>query len=399
MQDLKKNRRRMNNKQMSMMTNISEGEATVEVDDLDRGCKCNNNMVGQTNKHDNKCHDKHDKCHDKKDEFECECHCECKKSEEKCETCEAESDVCSVNTCREECCNGINPSFSTRNAQPTAIEVNKIFDSIQFRTFTDATGPNGEPLFFDFEVVEVRGSLPNAGTARVTVDEVCMNFSTIDIEPGEVTIDDFPVDEIENDSTCDTVFESIVCPNRNATCCAQNRGQNVSFRERGLTIRVNDLVLEIRAHCGCTKIVVIACPAVRRMGRLERVDNVEFRFNTLSSNLCVPSSGRSFILRQSYNTNLAVDCIANAFISANDFCDCDCDCDRDRDRDRRDRDRDCDFDFFDFTIPSGIDLILCVEETVSVLVGDQVVVLADNNINPRVVDTFANVCSFPNCGN
>ncbi len=389
MQDLKKNRRRINNnnKQMNTMTNVSQEEARVEVEDLERGFKSNNNnMMGQTNKcnenHD-KCHEKHDKCHDKKDEFECECHCECKKSNEKCEPCQVESDVCSVNTCREECCNGISPTFSTRNAQPVAIEVNRIFDSIQFRTFTDATGPNGEPLFFDFEVVEVRGNVPTTGAARVTVDEVCMNFSTLEIQPGEVTIDDFPVEEIENDSNCDTVFESIVCPNRNPTCCAQNRGQNVSFRERGLTVIVNDLVLEIRAHCGCTKIVALAFPAVRQMGRLNRVDNVEFRFNTLSSNLCVPSSGRSFVLRQNYNTNLAVDCIANAFISANDCCDCKCDCDD---------------DLFDFAIPSGIDLILCVEETVSVLIGDQVVVLADNNVNPRVVDTFANVCSFPNCG-
>ena len=225
-----------------------------------------------------------------------------------------------------------------------------------------------------------------------------MNFEELEIIPGDITVDDFIVTPVENNSPCDTVFESIVCPRRNATCCAQNRGQNVLFRERGLTVRVEDLVLEIRGHCGCTKIVALAFPAVKRgNGQLCRVDSVEFNFNTLASNICVPSSGRSITLRQDYLTKLTVDCISNAFISAEDCfdcdrnhdCDCDCDCRND-----------CDFDFdcFEFTIPSGIDLILCVEETVSALLGDQLVVLAETSFSPRVVDTFANVCKFPGCG-
>lgn len=390
MQDLKKNKRRMNNKQMSTMSNCPEREevVAVEVDELDRGCKCNNDMES----HKNKCNEKHEK-----HECECECHCECKKHEE-CKECEAVSEECSVNPCREECCNGIRPTFSTRNASPVAIETNRIFDSIQFRAFTDAKGPNGQTLFFEFEVIDVRGNIPSRGSAKVVVDEVCMNFEELEIIPGDITVDDFIVTPVENNSPCDTVFESIVCPRRNATCCAQNRGQNVLFRERGLTVRVEDLVLEIRGHCGCTKIVALAFPAVKRgNGQLCRVDSVEFNFNTLASNICVPSSGRSITLRQDYLTKLTVDCISNAFISAEDCfdcdrnhdCDCDCDCRND-----------CDFDFdcFEFTIPSGIDLILCVEETVSALLGDQLVVLAETSFSPRVVDTFANVCKFPGCG-
>ena len=393
MQDLKKNKRRMNNKQMSTMSNCPEREevesvVAVEVDELDRGCKCNNDMES----HKNKCNEKHEK-----HECECECHCECKKHEE-CKECEAVSEECSVNPCREECCNGIRPTFSTRNASPVAIETNRIFDSIQFRAFTDAKGPNGQTLFFEFEVIDVRGNVPSRGSAKVVVDEVCMNFEELEIIPGDITVDDFIVTPVENNSPCDTVFESIVCPRRNATCCAQNRGQNVLFRERGLTVRVEDLVLEIRGHCGCTKIVALAFPAVKRgNGQLCRVDSVEFNFNTLASNICVPSSGRSITLRQNYLTKLTVDCISNAFISAEDCfdcdrnhdCDCDCDCRND-----------CDFDFdcFEFTIPSGIDLILCVEETVSALLGDQLVVLAETSFSPRVVDTFANVCKFPGCG-
>lgn len=399
MQDLKKNKRRMNNKPMSTMSNIPEREevesvVAIEVDELDRGCKCNNDMES----HKNKCNEKHEK-------HECECHCECKKHDEckkheECKECEVVSEECSVNPCREECCNGIRPTFSTRNASPVAIETNRIFDSIQFRAFTDAKGPNGQTLFFDFEVIEVRGNVPSRGLAKVVVDEVCMNFEELEITPGDVTVDDFTVTPVENNSPCDTVFESIVCPRRNATCCAQNRGQNVLFRERGLTVRVEDLVLEIRGHCGCTKIVALAFPAVKRgNGQLCRVDSVEFNFNTLASNICVPSSGRSITLRQDYLTKLTVDCISNAFISAEDCfdcdrnhdsnCDCDCDCRHDCD---------CDFDCFEFTIPSGIDLILCVEETVSALLGDQLVVLAETSFRPRVVDTFANVCRFPGCG-
>lgn len=395
MQDLRKNKRKINNKQMSEISNIGEQEARQaeirEVDELDRGFKCNNQ---NTESQKNKCNAKNEKC-------EFECHCECKKHDnnDNCEECEVISDSCTVNPCREECCNGISLNFSTRNASPTAIEVNRIFDSIQFRTFTDATGPNGQTLFFDFEVIDVRGNIPPRGLAKVTVDEVCVNFSTIDITPGDITVDDFVVTPIENDSPCDTVFESLVCPTRNATCCARNMGQNVLFRERGLNAEVNDLVLEIRGHCGCTKIVALAFPAVRRSGgQLCRVDSVEFRFNTLASNLCVPSSGRTVTLRQSYLTNLTVDCISNAFISAEDCdfdcnisrrpdCDCNCDCDDD-----------FDCDCLEFTIPSGIDLILCIEETVSALIGDQVVVLADTGFEPRVVDTFANVCRFPGCG-
>ncbi|MEW9078173.1 hypothetical protein [Terrisporobacter glycolicus] len=401
MQDLKKNKRKMNNKQMSTMSNRPEKEeiesvVAVEVDELDRGCKCNNDMES----HKNKCNDKHDK-------HECECHCECKKHEE-CKECEVVSEECSVNPCREECCNGIRPTFSTRNASPVAIETNRIFDSIQFRAFTDATGPNGQTLFFDFEVIEVRGNVPSRGLAKVIVDEVCVNFEELEICPGDITVDDFIVTPVENNSPCDTVFESIVCPRRNANCCAQNKGQNVLFRERGLAVRVEDLVLEIRGHCGCTKIVALAFPAVKRgNGQLCRVDCVEFKFNTLASNICCPSSGRSITLRQDYLTKLTVDCISNAFISAEDCFDCDCDRDHDRHHDCDcdcdcdcDRRHDCDFDFdcFEFTIPSGIDLILCVEETVSALLGDQLVVLAETNFSPRVVDTFANVCKFPGCG-
>lgn len=377
MQDLKKNRRKMNNKQMSEATNccVPESIAEVEVDDLDRGCKCNHpsqNTTAQNTQH-------------KQPEFECECHCKpVQGTGETCEPCQIESDVCVPNKCATQspCCNPICPSFTTKNACPVAIEANRIFDALQFRVFTDATGPNGAPLFFDYEVVEVKGNVPSTGFANVTVDEVCMNYSAIEVIPGCPSVEDYCVDEVDDNAPCDTVFEYVVCPDRSATCCAQNKGQKLSYKERGLTVIVHDLVLELRGHCGCTKIVALAFPAIRKMGtQLCRVDTVEFRFNTLASRICAPASGRSFILRQDFRTSLTVDCISKVFISAEDCCGCNCDC-----------------DCYDLTIPSGIDLILCVEETVSVLINDQLIVLAESNaINPRVVDTFANVCSFPGC--
>ena len=53
MQDLRKNKRKMNNKPMSAMNNFCEQEAMEDAvaearrqeDELDRGCKCNNQNI------------------------------------------------------------------------------------------------------------------------------------------------------------------------------------------------------------------------------------------------------------------------------------------------------------------------------------------------------------------
>lgn len=393
MNDLKRNKRKMYNKQMSDAKDTCQQETTVEIDELDRGCKnknndscsnsnnscgnsnnsCGNSTVSHQGKH---CHPKHEA-----ESYECECVCKPAKPD-CCEPCEVESDNCVKNPCSEQCCNGIKPDYSTRNAQPVAIEAERIYDAVQFQIFTDATGPNGEPLYFDYDVVEVEGSVPSTGLANVVIDEVCMNYSSLEVVAGVPTVEDFEVGEIEDNAPCDTVFEYSVCPERNATCCERNQGQSLSYKERGLTILANDLVLELRGHCGCTKIIAYAYPQVKKMGgQFCKVDCVEFRYNTLAARICCPSSGRSFKLRQDYRTNLTVDCISKAYICVQDQCGCDCD------------------DYFELNIPGGIDLICCVEETVSVLISDQLVVLGvSGGITPRVVDTFANVCNFPTCG-
>lgn len=397
MNDLKRSKRKMYNKQMSATKNTCEQEAMVEVEDLDRGCKCKNSTNNNNNNNNNNCcnseqnqsvntgkncHQKHENEHET---FECVIECK-KPTQQECEPCGSESENCVVNSCSgDSCCNAICPTYSTRNACPVAIEAERIYDSVQFQIFTDATAPNGENLYFDYDVVEINGSIPATGLANIVIDKVCMNYSSLEVVPGMPTVEDFEVEEIECNSSCDTVFEYAVCPERNATCCAQNKGQSVSYKERGLTVIVNDLVLELRGHCGCTKVVAYAYPAIKKIGgQLCRVDYVEFRYNTLASRLCIPSNGRSFKLRQDYRTNLTVDCISKAYLCAQDCCDCDCD---------------CDCDYFELNIPSGIDLICCVEEIVSVLISDQVVVLGvSGGVTPRVVDTFSKVCTFPGCG-
>ncbi len=370
MHDLKRNnKRRPYNKQMTTMQNIMEVEDNIEVEDLDRGCKkASTNSCGC-----NEPKSSHSKC----EKEICKCECVCKPT---CEPCEIENDNCVENPCKDQCCCGITPSYSTRNAQPVAIEVERLYDAVQFQIFTDAAAPNGEDLYFDYEVVEVDGRVPLGGLANVVIDEVCMNYSSLEIEAGQPTVEDFEVEEIENN--CDTEFEYIVCPERNRTCCQQSRGQSAAYKEKGLKIIATDLVLELKGHCGCTKIVAYAYPVVRRLGGdLCRVPYVEFKYNTLAARICLPADNRPLELRQDYKTALTVDCISKAFISVEDYCGSDCD------------------DCFELTIPSGIDLICCVEETVSVLINDRIVVLGvPNEINPRVVDTFSKVCKFSECG-
>lgn len=389
MNDLKRSKRKMCNKQ-NTMKNTYEAEVIVEMEELDRGCKCKNPTNNSCNTNNNGgCNSAPSKpacpskpCHSKPEVEAYECECVCKPVQQECEPCSVESENCVVNPCAgNQCCNGITPTYSTKNAIPVAIEAERIYDAVRFQMFTDATGPNGETLYFDYEVVDVRGSVPSSGLANVVIDEVCMNYSSLEVVPGTPTLENFEVEEIDDNAPCDTVFEYLVCPERNSACCAQNKGQSVSYKERGLTIIANDLVLELKGHCGCTKIVAYAYPAVRKAGgQLCRVDYVEFRYNTLATRLCIPSNGKTLKLRQDYNTNLTVDCISKAYISVQDNGGCDC-------------------DYYELNIPSGIDLIGCVEETVSVLISDQLVVLGiSGGITPRVVDTFANVCSFPGCG-
>ena len=378
MQDLKKNKRRINQSTLQHEAKESLNEELQE--DIARSCKskgCN------CNKHDDEC------------ELECDCVCKPKhnhnhKHDDECEPCEVESDECVDNVCGEECCNPLSsPKFSTANSVPLAIETNRVFDSIKFQVFTDADAPNGEDLFFEYEVVSVNGPIPRSGVVNVNIDKVCMNYTDVVIKPGTTTLEDHvvrPIKEVEKEpyeqenlcpefgdidgEFCKTSFEYNVCGNKNRECSDQGKGERSAYKEKGLKVIVKNLVLELRGTCGCTEVTVLAYPARRTSnGDLELVNKVVFNFNTLAAPMCVPANGTSFTLRQNFQTALTVDCIGKTLLKF----------------------------YYDFCIPNGIDLILCLEETVSILVSEQMVVLASPNaVDPRVVDTFAKVCDFTN---
>ena len=382
MQDLKKNKRRINQSTLQHEAKESLNEELQE--DIARSCKskgCN------CNKHDDEC------------ELECDCVCKPKhnhnhKHDDECEPCEVESDECVDNVCGEECCNPLSsPKFSTANSVPLAIETNRVFDSIKFQVFTDADAPNGEDLFFEYEVVSVNGPIPRSGVVNVNIDKVCMNYTDVVIKPGTTTLEDHvvrPIKEVEKEpyeqenlcpefgdidgEFCKTSFEYNVCGNKNRECSDQGKGERSAYKEKGLKVIVKNLVLELRGTCGCTEVTVLAYPARRTSnGDLELVNKVVFNFNTLAAPMCVPANGTSFTLRQNFQTALTVDCIGKTLLKLVDENCCEC--------------------YYDFCIPNGIDLILCLEETVSILVSEQMVVLASPNaVDPRVVDTFAKVC-------
>lgn len=378
MQDLRKNKKRINNQQTGPAANkvdVDEIKSEAYMDeDLNRGC-------GFKPQH-NHCKPPQNHC-----ECECECECDCNNEHDKphhCEPCQNINENCVNNICANlECCNPITPPrFSTANAIPFAIETNRVFDTMEFQTFTDAVAPGGEALVFDYDVVEVNGSVPRGGQVNVTIEQVCMNYSAIVIDTGTTTLEDFDIQPLDSrvGENCETNFEYAVCGRRNATCCEQGKGKCVVYREKGLNITVEDLVLELRGKCGCTEIVALAHPAIQCPGgHITRCCDVQFMFNTLTAPIALPADGRSVTLRQNFNTNLTVDCIGKAILR--------CIC------------NECGESFFELCIPNDIDLIMCLQSVVSTLINEQIVVLgAPNPIQPRIVDTFNKVCDFRSCG-
>lgn len=370
MQDFKKNKRRMNANQMASLSLSNEEAIDKEVcDDLQRGCKQNS------------CH--HNKPCEKPCPNECEQH-QCKPHSNKhcCEPCQIEQGTdCIKNPCsNDECCSPLNLGrINTASATPFVIEANRVFDTMQFQIFQDASASDGSQLYFIYDVESVSGNIPTGGFVSVKIDEVCFDFSEIEINPGRVTLEGFTVHPVEPaDTLCESTFESFVCGDRNTFCCSQGLGTQSKFRERGLRIEVSDLVLTLRGHCGCTQVVISAIPAfMDSQGNLVQCSCVGFRFNTLAAPICIPSSGMGITLRQNYQTKLSVSCISDANVQKN-----------------------CVDGMANYTvnIPGGIDLILCVQEIVSILRSEQIVVLGCSTpITPRIVDTFSRVCDFTSC--
>ncbi|MEF9992458.1 MAG: hypothetical protein RSD22_10260 [Romboutsia sp.] len=372
MQDLKNNKRRATNKKQAPITMNSDFLDDFEQENLvcevSRGCKpkqspCNNDC----------------ECN-----CECNCNCNCNSKKDECEPCDIESKVCfdNKNICGPSCCNPIIPqNVCISNAVPYAIETNRVFDTMRFQTFTDATEINGGPVYFETEVVEVEGNVPLGAQVGVTIDKICINYSEIEISPGYVSLEDYEVEQLRHKygQDCKSDFEFSVCGDRDSKCCSQGKGKSASYKQRGLVVEVEDLVLELRGKCGCTEFVAIAYPVAKKGDcKTIKADRVRFVFNTLSAPICLPADGRNVTLRQGYQTNLTVDCIGKSLLS------CEC-CDGEK--------------FCRLDIPNGIDLILCLQETVSILIPEQIVVLgAPTPIDPRIVDTFSKVCDFKECG-
>ena len=367
MKDMRKVTKKVTNKPVNQpITNIEVDVEEIENEELNRSCKAN------------KCHE-----HDHEDKVKCECECVCT-PKPNCEPCEIEADDCiDVSAkCGSGCCSPIAPQkFSPANSVPYAIDATRIYDTMHFQTFTDALGENGAPLTFDYDVVEVHGPVPRGGFVNITIDKVCLNYSSITIDPGHPTLEDFELELVENSKPCETIFDYAVCVEKNSNCCKQGKGQSVVYKQKGITVTVEDLVLELRGHCGCTKIVALAYPSIRPLGgqQRHRCGDVEFIFNTLSAPICLPSDGRGVTLRQNYLTSLTVDCIGKALLRyvETDCCEC----------------------YYELCIPNDIDLICCLQLTVSTLIEEQIVVLgAPSAVQPRVVDTFTKVCDFSGCG-
>lgn len=398
MQDLKKNKRKMMNKNQAPMTNDAEVyENYVEESipcEISRACKKpiggNEDDCGcnKPHKHENDCgcnkphkHDCDCGCN-KPHHNECECHCvcDCNSHKHDCEPCDIEAKTCFDNHCGPTCCNPIVPqNFNVACAIPFAIEANRVFDTMRFQTFTDGTDEHGGPVHFEVEVVEVRGPVPTGAQVGVTIEKICINYDDIFIDPGYTTLEDYEVVPLQHKhgENCQSNFEYAVCGVKNNECCKQGKGTSVSYKQRGLVVEVEGLVLELRGSCGCTEFVALAYPVSRRDSKKCREERVRFVFNTLSAPICVPSNGRPFNLRQSYQTGLTVDCIGKSFLSC---------CCHEGER------------HYELDIPNGIDVICCLEEIVSVLIGEQIVVLgAPQAIEPRVVDTFSKVCDFSDC--
>ena len=317
MQDLKKNKKRINGKPVN---------PSLQNEGLNRAYKQrpNNCEVEQPNN----CGMNHEKPNHSMPP--------CPPPMPPCEPCGQQEQNCVKNLCAgNQCCNGLSPAtFSTANSIPVAIEANRIYDTFAFQTFSNATAPNGGSLSFDIEVLEVNGNVPQGGQYNVTIDKVCMSYDEIDISSDAPTVDDYTVTPCNDcNSVCDAVEEYVICVNKNSQCCRQGKGQSVVY-------------------------------------------------NTLSTSCCLPSSQKQITLRQSYQTNLTVDCIGKGLLSmqqVNNCCDC-CEC------------------YYCLNIPGGIDVILCLQEVVSLLVNEQLVVLASPaGIQPRVVDSFSNVCDFTQC--
>lgn len=356
------------------LENSSYIEETNEVeDDFERGCKSSG--------HKPQCHP-YVQC-----ECECECDCDCNhehnhKHNHDCHSscCNCNEDDCTENCfpnpCPEECSQPLTPpKFPISQAVLYPIETNRVFDTIMFRVFTDGKKSNGDDLDFKYELGNLCGPLPSSARTNVTIEKVCINYSSIKINPGTTSLEQLKIEKVDRKSQkCKSVFEYDVCGQLNRCCNDKCLGQNVAYKEKGLNVVVYDLELELTGRFGCSEFTAVAIPCSKCESKHDNSNCVVFYFNTLSGDLVVPADGRGFTLRQDFQTQLTVDCIGKGVITQ-----------------KMVNNKPC----YELDIPNGIDLVLCLQNVVSALIEEQIIVLGGpTRIRPRLVDTFGSVCDF-----
>ena len=361
MKDLMRAKKIVNKRVMHPNQNIDSGRSYIDTEEIEeelRSCKSNGCKP---------------QCHPY---VNCDCNNECGCNSGCCDCNDEDcTENCFPNPCPDECSHPlIPPKFSTSQAVLYPIETNRIYDTIMFRVFTDGKMANGEDLNFEYELGSLCGPLPNSTQTNATIEKVCINYTSIIINPGTTSLEDLSIEEINKyNKKCKTVFEYNVCGQLNRCCNDKCLGQNVMYKEKGLNVIVKDLEIELTGRFGCSEFTAIATP-VSKCHKGHDSNDVVFYFNTLSSDVVVPSDGRGFKLRQDFQTQLTVDCIGKAMITQEIV-----------------NNKPC----YNLQIPNGIDLVLCLQNIVSVLIEEQIVVLGGpTKIKPRLVDTFGNVCDF-----
>ncbi|MEG0180980.1 MAG: hypothetical protein RSC84_02400 [Peptostreptococcaceae bacterium] len=375
MKDLMRAKKVVSKRVIKPTQNIENSSSYIDTneieDDLNRGCKPNGCNKPQCNPY--------IQC-----ECECECKCDCNEHQHNCGgntgCCNCKEDDCTENCfpnpCQEECSHPLTPpKFSISQAMLYPIETNRIYDTIMFRVFTDGKKLNGDDLNFKYELGNLCGPLPRTTQTNVTIEKVCINYSTIKINPGTTSLEQLKVEKVDNKpEKCKSVFEYNVCGQLNRCCNEKCLGQNVAYKQKGLSVIVYDLEIELTGRFGCSEFTAIATPCSKCDSKCDDSNCVVFYFNTLSSDLVVPADGRGFTLRQDFQTQLTVDCIGKGIITQEIV-----------------NNKPC----YELEVPNGIDLVLCLQSVVSALIEEQIVVLGDpTRIKPRLVDTFGSVCDF-----
>ena len=371
MNDLIRNNKKASNKRILQTSqnqkNNNDIVASNKVEEsFDRACNQNQHCNQQPAYNQpcnciNECHDNHhhNDC--------CGCSTNCCSNNDEC------TENCFANPCGEQCGYPLSPAkFNTSQASMYPIETNRVYDTMMFRVFTDGKTPGGSDLGFNYTLGELCGPLPCSATTNVTIEKVCINYDDITIIPGTTSLEQLDIEPICDCSSqnCQSIFEYNVCGQLNKCCNSKCMGQNVAFKEKGLQVVVSGLEIELTGKFGCSEFTAVATPQSANSCE----SNVVFYFNTLSGDIVVPSNGKSFVLREEFQTQLTVDCICKGVITQSTV---------------------NNQPYYSLSIPNGIDLICCLQNVVSVLMEEQIVVLgAPTAIQPRLIDTFGSVCDF-----